>query len=429
MAYTVARAFDMGIFDHCRLLTGDAGIDNRILWVNILEILDDLSHLEAGELLITTAHGLSNQSALEQQEIVETFASHKLAAVVIQTGHYMKEIPVALVSLFRHYQIPLIEMPPDISFKQLTRNLVRALLHNEIVAGNIEQGSTVGRQKAGRADAIIAIWHRLVKENKPEMIQQELLDLGILMNQAFWVCMITICRAEQTNNNLSGGSEADLLKQLNQALIQVMRQRNIPFLAGPFENNLALLIQPIQSHVKTVNIVPIMTRRILEELRLLYPHLRITMGLSKEQYSLLELNRAILQAYRAMQVSTLQLLNNHGFTTYASMGLNRLILEINNIEVLKAIHEEAIAPLISYDCKTGGALLETLRVFLKHMSIRGGAEKLFIHRHTMKYRLNQIREITGINPENAAGFIQLAEGLTIHNYLNAKGLLAKQPGK
>jgi hypothetical protein len=60
MSLTVQEALNLEIFRRCRLLTSGSGLKSNIYWVNILEILDDLSHIEPGEFLITTAHGSAN---------------------------------------------------------------------------------------------------------------------------------------------------------------------------------------------------------------------------------------------------------------------------------------------------------------------------------------------------------------------------------
>jgi PucR family transcriptional regulator, purine catabolism regulatory protein len=100
------------------------------LWVNILEILDDLRHIEPGEFLITTAHGFNAKSLGRQQELIELFASKKLAAVAIQTGHYLKEIPASFIRFAEGHRIPLIEIPPEASFKIITRALMNRLLQD-----------------------------------------------------------------------------------------------------------------------------------------------------------------------------------------------------------------------------------------------------------------------------------------------------------
>jgi len=132
VTFTVAEALEMEVFSNCNLLTGKAGLQNEIRWVNILEILDDLSHIEPGEFLITTAHGFNAESRVKQRDMVELFASRKLAAMAIQTGHYLQEIPSSFTRFAENYSIPLIEIPPEASFKNLTRALFKKLLQNEI---------------------------------------------------------------------------------------------------------------------------------------------------------------------------------------------------------------------------------------------------------------------------------------------------------
>jgi len=125
MPLTVNQALQMKIFSKCKLLTGQAGLQNEILWVNILEILDDLSHIEPGEFLITTAHGFNAHSKSRQQEMIELFAAKNLAAMAIQTGHYLQLIPPSFIQFAEIHNIPLIEIPPEVSFKSLTRASVK----------------------------------------------------------------------------------------------------------------------------------------------------------------------------------------------------------------------------------------------------------------------------------------------------------------
>ena len=54
--------------------------------------------------------------------------------------------------------------------------------------------------------------------------------------------------------------------------------------------------------------------------------------------------------------------------------------------------------LIDYTQKNGPELLDTLRVYLRcGRSKAETAKKLFVHVNTMKYRIAQIQEITGLD--------------------------------
>ncbi len=49
-------------------------------------------------------------------------------------------------------------------------------------------------------------------------------------------------------------------------------------------------------------------------------------------------------------------------------------------------------------------LIETLRLYLKNnMSLKMTANDLHVHINTLHYRLNQIKDITGIDPKSSEG--------------------------
>lgn len=67
-----------------------------------------------------------------------------------------------------------------------------------------------------------------------------------------------------------------------------------------------------------------------------------------------------------------------------------------------------LAPIIAYDQKSGQQLLDTLSVYLEH-SMNGlkTSQALYIHRHTLKYRVQQIEAKTGLSLTDASACWQL----------------------
>ena len=100
-----------------------------------------------------------------------------------------------------------------------------------------------------------------------------------------------------------------------------------------------------------------------------------------------------------------------------------MILDLKNVDTLKGIFYDTIAPLLDYDLRSKGALVETLAVYLQSSNAMCAAKTLFVHRHTMKYRLEQIDKLTGLNPLIPADTLQLNLGLHVYNYLKASNLL------
>ncbi len=423
LALSVQEALNLDIFERCLLLTTEGGLQNKIYWVNILEILDDLSHIEPGEFLITTAHGLQALNKKRQQEMVELFAERKMAAMAIQTGHYIEEIPASLVSLFSASNIPLIEIPPDISFKNITRSLMLSLLKAENEDTGEMQPAKGQVQLQQKYKTMLAIWSGLTAGNKPLSYHQDFLGLGLETEREYWICRVAICELNRKRTLYPVQTEEHLAEPVVKALFQLLEQRHMPYLVGTTGTNLTLLLQPLPES-GTGSAMIQYSRRVLEELRLLYAQYDIYLGLSNSHINLSNWEKALYQAEAALQAAALGLVKQNGFGSYAALGPLKLILAVEQTEVLEDQLHETLNSLFEYDQRTCGALIQTLRTYLKYHNIKNASEELYVHRHTMKYRLNQIRKLTGINPEETSSVVILSEALTIYDYLKARGLIA-----
>jgi len=423
MSLTVARALEMEIFRNCRLLTGRAGLENEILWVNILEILDDLSHIEPGELLITTAHNFNVLSERKQQSMIELFAARKLAAVAIQTGHYIKEIPESFIRFSEEHNIPLIEIPPEVSFKSLTRGLMNELIRSSNskldLLGTAETGEKLESELAGMKK----VWQNLIDNEETETLYLDMGRLNLSRREAFIALALTIRRDGNDNPERAGEIRPELFAQAEKAIAQLLKQYHIPFLFGPFDWKITLIIQADQLNDRESEPEIIIVRRLFEELNLLFPGCTVQIGYSNIRGSMGELRQALEEADRALQAVGIGLLERTSVASYKNMGLYRLIMDVKKTETLWGIFYETTAPLLEYDRRNKGALLETLKAYLHSGSIKKAAETLFVHRHTMKYRLEQTRELTGYNPYLPADALQLNIGLHVYHYLTAINLL------
>ncbi len=54
----------------------------------------------------------------------------------------------------------------------------------------------------------------------------------------------------------------------------------------------------------------------------------------------------------------------------------------------------ALTSLLDYDARTGSDLAQTLKVYVETGSLAAAAERLFLHRNSVLYRLQRIGELT-----------------------------------
>lgn len=428
MHFTVEKALEMEVFQKCRLLTGQAGLQNKIRWVNILEILDDLSHIEPGEFLITTAHGFNAQDKNMQRSMIELFASRKLAAMAIQTGHYIKDIPSSFISFSEEYDIPLIEIPPEVSFKSITRTLLNELIQHEQSTGEESSKEDSSILFEAQLLEMKQLWRSLLESENPEGLHVELERYGLKAREPILVLELNIVGSGETQSELSEQAGTNLLAQTEKTITRILLQRHISFLVGPYDHQLVLLIQANQlnapsksNHFNNWDLS--FCNQLLDELKLLYPDYNLLVGSSSVRNNIGELKIARQEAEKALHAAKLGLPDGSELVSYKKLGLYRLIMDIKNLETLKETYNATIAPLLDYDHHSKGALLKTLKVYLDHFNIKKAAEEMFVHRHTMRYRLRQIEQLTGYDPIIPSHAVQLNVGLHIYYYLERLNLL------
>lgn len=79
---------------------------------------------------------------------------------------------------------------------------------------------------------------------------------------------------------------------------------------------------------------------------------------------------------------------------YNNLGIYKIVLGLENQDILNEIHEEYLAPLISYDRACGTEYVDFIQNYLKYDGhIRAISEKMFIHRNTVHYKIRKIEEI------------------------------------
>ncbi len=82
-------------------------------------------------------------------------------------------------------------------------------------------------------------------------------------------------------------------------------------------------------------------------------------------------------------------------------GAYRLLFRalVSHPEEVRDLYERTVAPLVRYDEQYGTQLVATLSSYLEHnCNMQATASAIHTHRHTVAYRLDRVRELTGLDP-------------------------------
>ncbi len=103
--------------------------------------------------------------------------------------------------------------------------------------------------------------------------------------------------------------------------------------------------------------------------------------------------RSLREARYALQVCRIEGWTQAGFE---DLGTYRLLLSMADPDALRAFADSMLAPLDTYDREHNGELLSSLEAFLEHNARwETAAAQLFVHRHTLRYRMRKVEELSG----------------------------------
>ena len=147
---------------------------------------------------------------------------------------------------------------------------------------------------------------------------------------------------------------------------------------------------------------------------------QIGIGKSVEGYQ--RLKESYHEASRAIKyIDIIRLVTgdkNKSVVHYSNLGFFQIFGEIDDVTELERYIPETLKKLYLYDDEHKGELITTLQMYLRNnQSIKKTADAMFVHYRTISYRLEKIKQISGINFDNANEVLAVSNGLIIYKML------------
>ncbi len=154
----------------------------------------------------------------------------------------------------------------------------------------------------------------------------------------------------------------------------------------------------------------------LRELGASLPGHSFALGRSRFAADAADLPRAGNEALLAANVAEGDATGEEGprVMAFDDTGAYRLLLSAMSEDPaeLQRFYAETIEPLVAYDEQYETDLVITVEAFLDaDGNVAGTAQRLFTHRHTIRYRLERVRELSGLDVGSTDGREKLSLGL------------------
>jgi hypothetical protein len=147
------------------------------------------------------------------------------------------------------------------------------------------------------------------------------------------------------------------------------------------------------------------------ELAASLPGFAVTVARSRHTQDPVDLYRAGKEALLAANVAEAE---GRSILAFEDTGAYRLLLPAMSEDPgeLERFYGETLAPLAAYDEQYETELVATVEAYLENDgNVAQTAGQLFTHRHTIRYRLERVRELTGHDISSSEGREKLSLGL------------------
>jgi purine catabolism regulator len=144
---------------------------------------------------------------------------------------------------------------------------------------------------------------------------------------------------------------------------------------------------------------------------------RLTIAAGKFMDSLCKIHKSYHTAKETLRIQQ-KMTKKQGYYFYEDLHLYRLISEMSKHTDLQELASEYLYPVIQYDEKYNGKLLETLKVYLEcNGSKQETSNKLYIVRQTLYHRLQKLENLLGEDFMEHEKRVAIEFMLLVHEYL------------
>lgn len=157
------------------MVAGGDGLERDILWAHVVDMPDPVPWVRPGQLLLTTGYAWPVDEH-ELRSLVRLLAQRGLSAVGLAVPNYLKHFPDAVREEADQLGLPLIEVPFEVPFAQITEELHRTILaeqyriveRSEQIHRSLTRAAAEGKSLAELARVLGELLGRSITFEDPE---------------------------------------------------------------------------------------------------------------------------------------------------------------------------------------------------------------------------------------------------------------------
>ena len=270
----------------------------------------------------------------------------------------------------------------------------RIILHNVV---------TVTALELVKKKAVAETEKRLAGDFFDELIASDLYEEEIARRLAFFGLepqsphLIVLIDIDEADDGAATGDRTevavqDIKERLHWTVDEFMARHDVLCISASRSDSVVVLVQPGKMNATEVIGLAGELQTVISEM---LPEVSVSVGIGRPHRQLIDLRQSYYEASYAIKIRRLK--GEPGvIASFDDLGSYGLLLGLQDTLSLEVFYDSVLGKLQGYDEQNSSDLVRSLACFLEANGHWGdAADKLYVHRHTLRYRMKRVEEITG----------------------------------
>lgn len=370
MPTTCVDLMPLKCFQQIRLVAGRKGLYRKLSWPYVCFTPTISQWLHGGELIFVVDSGMQADEQGICRFLGECIEHNMAGMVILVGGDSGLSVSAELKALADEKNFPLFEMPWSLKMIDVTQEIAEMIVAHREATSKVEH----------------FLEQAYFMPDEPHKLEKLCAFCDITLRPFAFTAIL------QASASILPGGGTDVLSRLSYAISMHKRLPDTQLLYMKHLSNVLLCgLADSQEDCQALCAQLTEAFHLLEEE---LPDQNLRLALSRVHETSVPLPVSYSEARKTLDVMNSDL-TTHNILSYQELGVLRLFYDVSQ-EELRAYCMENLGPLLNADQDNNSALVPTLKAYLhSNCNLVKAAADLFIHRNTLIYRLNIIRQLLG----------------------------------
>ncbi|OPJ61010.1 PucR family transcriptional regulator [Clostridium chromiireducens] len=406
MSILVKDILKLSTLKNMELIAGDSGIEKCIEWIYVSECLEDplegIKWLQGGEIVIITGVGIRKDISV-LTKLIEGISEKNGVGLIINIGKYIKEVPSQAIEIADRLGMPLLTLPWEVKLVEVSKEI-----SNAVILARIEEkfmNDFLNNILFSQMDFAVDI---KAKANY----------FGYNLQGKCYICIIKIDgikKIQQSKNVYDEISISRTKLKLRKIVQDILEKYSLKV---PIIDNDNEIIFLNRSEENSANRLEKALREVQEIIIKRIDGISVNIGIGNSYEDLSMMRQSFSEAKMVIESLKYEETNNE-IRKYNDIGVYGLIFSIQNKDVLSNYYKQILGPIIEKPKKDKE--ISSIRILDTYLSencnLSVAAEKLYLHRNTLTYRIKKIEESLKCDLHNFEDCLKIKMALYIGNVL------------